>query len=234
MRLKKRKKHCNNTILDQNVAEQLKRDANITKRQGACEQKDIVLCPLCELTSPAVTAAAGSWIQIAKTCVARRSLLQSENHWDACCFISHKVKGEWLQLSSVSQGAGAVPTYLLPDVVVAEEAAHLPLSEGPAWEGVIVPRQQVHPQLLNITAIQSSGGAERERERQWGSAFTLCSWYGCLNSVTSCFYMQIRTVTNMSLISPNEYLERPKLGKTQNLWTNPVIKYNLLWKERGL
>lgn len=35
--------------------------------------------------------------------------------------------------------------YLLPDVEVAEEAAHLPFGQGATRERVVVARQQVHP-----------------------------------------------------------------------------------------
>ena len=49
-----------------------------------------------------------------------------------------------------------VRPHLLPDEVVAEEAAHLPLGQGASGVGVEVARQQVHAQQLNVTAVQST------------------------------------------------------------------------------
>ena len=48
------------------------------------------------------------------------------------------------------------PAHLLPDVEVAEEAAHLPLGQGATGERVIVAGQQVDAQELNVTAVQST------------------------------------------------------------------------------
>lgn len=47
-------------------------------------------------------------------------------------------------------------SHLLPDVVVAEEAAHLPLGQGTPRKGVMVARQEVHAQELDVTAVQSA------------------------------------------------------------------------------
>jgi len=49
--------------------------------------------------------------------------------------------------------------YLLPDVVVAEEAADLALGERAAGEGVIVPGELVYPQHLDVAAVE---GAARQ------------------------------------------------------------------------
>lgn len=57
--------------------------------------------------------------------------------------------------------AGA-SSHLLPDVEVAEEAAHLPFGQGATGERVVVARQQVHAQDLDVAAVQ---GAARTHSR---------------------------------------------------------------------
>lgn len=52
-----------------------------------------------------------------------------------------------------------VAPYLLPDIVVAEEAANLALGERAAGEGIVVPGQQVHTQHLDVSAVE---GAARQ------------------------------------------------------------------------
>ena len=47
-----------------------------------------------------------------------------------------------------------VSSYLLPDVEVAEEAAHLSFGQGASRERVVIARQQVDTQDLNVTAVQ--------------------------------------------------------------------------------
>lgn len=47
-------------------------------------------------------------------------------------------------------------SHLLPDEVVAEEAAHLPFGQRTPRKRVMVARQEVHAQELDVTAVQSA------------------------------------------------------------------------------
>lgn len=47
-----------------------------------------------------------------------------------------------------------VSSHLLPDEVVAEEAANFSFSQGATGERVVVAWQQVNTQDLNVTAVQ--------------------------------------------------------------------------------
>lgn len=49
-----------------------------------------------------------------------------------------------------------VCSHLLPDEEVAEEAAHLSFGQCASRERVIVARQEVDTQDLNVTAVQST------------------------------------------------------------------------------
>lgn len=52
--------------------------------------------------------------------------------------------------------------HLFPDVVVAEEATHLPFGESATGERVVVTRQQVHAQEFNVAAVQCAAHKHTE------------------------------------------------------------------------
>lgn len=52
--------------------------------------------------------------------------------------------------------------HLFPDVVVAEEATHLPFGESATRERVVVTRQQVHAQEFNVAAVQCAAHKHTE------------------------------------------------------------------------
>lgn len=53
-------------------------------------------------------------------------------------------------------------THLLPDVIVAEEAAQLSLSEGPPMVGVLVAGQHLDAQCLHLAGVHGSGRGDRK------------------------------------------------------------------------